>query len=226
MFAVRCHVVFALAFAFALAGCGKSKTNSTSAAAGPAVESGSAAASGTSSEAAYPTAVDPVVVLHTTEGDITVQLFAEKAPRTVENFLRGYAERGYYNQTIFHHIERGKMLIGGGYTADLERKAPRAPIYNESNNGLSNRRGTLAMIRESDGPHTATSEFFVNLTDNADFDFKAAEPDDVPGYCVFGEVTSGMDVVDRIARLPTKAQGAFPQVPSPQVAITGVQRVR
>jgi cyclophilin family peptidyl-prolyl cis-trans isomerase len=211
---------------FAFAGCGKSKTNATGAAASPAAQSPSAAAPGAKGEAASPTAVDPVVVLHTTEGDITVQLFAEKAPRTVDNFLRGYAERGYYNQTIFHHVERGKMLIGGGYTADLERKAPRAPIYNESSNGLSNRRGTLAMIRESDGPHSATSEFFVNLTDNADFDFKAAEPDDVPGYCVFGEVTSGMDIVDRIARLPTTAQGPFPQVPSPRVAITGVQRVR
>jgi cyclophilin family peptidyl-prolyl cis-trans isomerase len=82
------------------------------------------------------------------------------------------------------------------------------------------------MIRQSDSPHTATSEFFVNLTDNPDFDFKTMEPDDVPGYCVFGEVTSGMDIVDRIARLPTTAQGDFPQIPSPRVAITGVQRLR
>src|SRR4029079_11618966 len=117
-------------------------------------------------------AADPLVVLHTTAGDITLQLYQEKSPRTVENFLRGYAERGYYDQTIFHHVEPGVMVIGGGYTADLQRKATRAPIYNESRNGLSNRRGTVAMIRDPDGPHSATSEFFFNLTDNAELDFR------------------------------------------------------
>src|SRR2546421_11302408 len=106
--------------------------------------------------------VDPTVVLHTTLGDITLKLFAEKAPRTVENFLRGYAERGFYDQTIFHHVERGRMLIAGGYTPELAKKPTRAPIYNESRNGLSNRRGTVAMIREPESPHSATSEFFVN----------------------------------------------------------------
>src|SRR5947209_15416842 len=156
MFAVRCHFVFSLAVVLlGLLGCGKSKTNQTGGDTGPAAGTPLAVASGQSPQTASPTAVDPVVVLHTTQGDITVQLFAEKAPRTVENFLRGYAERGFYEQTIFHHVERGKMLIGGGYTAELERKPPRAPIYNESNNGVSNRRGTLAMIRQSDSPHTA-----------------------------------------------------------------------
>jgi len=167
-----------------------------------------------------------MVVLHTTQGDITVQLFPEKAPRTVENFLRGYADRGFYDQTIFHHVEPGLMLIAGGYTAELERKPPRAPIYNESRNGLSNRRGTVAMIRDPDAPHSATSEFFVNLADNPDFDFKPTDEDEVPGYCVFGEVVSGMDVVDRIAKLPTAAQGDFTKVPSPPVAITAIKRLQ
>src|SRR5439155_21819336 len=101
-----------------------------------------------------------------------------------------------------------------------------APIYNESRNGLSNRRGTVAMIREPEAPHSATSEFFVNLTDNPDFDFKSSEDDDIPGYCVFGEIISGMDVVDRIAQLPTAVNGDFPKLPSPAVSIVTVQRVQ
>src|SRR6478752_522919 len=172
-----------------------------------------------------PQSVDPIVVLHTTQGDITIKLFAEKAPRTVENFLRGYAERGFYDQTIFHHAERGRMLIAGGYTSELAKKPTRAPIYNESQNGLSNRRATVAMIREPESPHSATSEFFVNLTDNPEFDFKTSEDDDVPGYCVFGEIVAGMDVVDRIAQLPTASRGEFPKLPSPAVSIVSVSIV-
>lgn len=173
-----------------------------------------------------PKPIDPMVVLHTSAGDITIRLFQEKAPRTVENFLRAYAERGFYDQTIFHHAEPGLMLIGGGYTADLQRKQPRAPIYNESRNGLSNRRGTVAMIRDADAPHSATSEFFVNLADNMDFDFRTADEEEMPGYCVFGEVIAGMDIVDRIAQLPTVSQGEFEKVPSPNVSIASVERLQ
>jgi cyclophilin family peptidyl-prolyl cis-trans isomerase len=210
-----------------LSGCNKSAPASA-ATASPAQGSPTAALSPANparrDESSQP--VDPVVVLHTTQGDISLKLFAEKAPRTVENFLRGYAERGFYDQTIFHHVERGRMLIAGGYTSGLDRKPTRAPIYNESRNGISNRRGTVAMIREADAPHSATSEFFVNLTDNPDFDFKTSEDDDVQGYCVFGEIIAGMDVVDRIAQLPTAARGDFPQLPSPAVSIVTVQRVQ
>ena len=173
-----------------------------------------------------PKPVDPMVVLHTTAGDITLHLFPERSPRTVENFLRVYAERGFYDQTIFHHAEPGQMLIAGGYTADLQRKPPRTAIYNESRNGLSNRRGTVAMIRDPDAPHSATSEFFVNLADNADFDFRTSDEDEVPGYCVFGEVIRGMDVIDRIAQLPTVSQGDFEKIPSPAVLIKSVERVQ
>jgi peptidyl-prolyl cis-trans isomerase A (cyclophilin A) len=165
-------------------------------------------------------------VLHTTLGDITLQLFAEKAPRTVENFLTNYAQRGFYDQTIFHHHEPGVMLIAGGYTTDLERKPARSPIYNESRNGVSNRRGTIAMIRDPETPHSATSEFFFNLADNESFDFKKADEEDLPGYCVFGEVKQGMDVVDRIAQLSTVAKGDFTKVPSPAVSIVSVQRLQ
>jgi cyclophilin family peptidyl-prolyl cis-trans isomerase len=173
-----------------------------------------------------PKPIDPMVVLHTSQGDVTIKLFQEKAPRTVENFLRGYAERGYYEQTIFHHVESGQMIIAGGYTADLQRKPARAPIYNESKNGLSNRRGTIAMIRDADAPHSATSEFFINLNDNPDFDFKVTDEDDVPGYCVFGEVVQGMEIIDRIAQLPTTSLGDFAKVPSPPVTIGRVERLQ
>jgi peptidyl-prolyl cis-trans isomerase A (cyclophilin A) len=214
-------------------GCGKSASSATSGAS----EGSQAAAEKTFAGTDLPAGpsqppkaalkpVDPIVVLHTTQGDITIQLFQQKSPRTVENFLRSYAERGFYDETIFHHVEPGVMLIAGGYTADLTRKSPRAPIYNESKNGLSNRRGTIAMIRDPEAPHSATSEFFVNLADNADFDFKTADSEDVPGYCVFGEVIKGLDVVDRIAQLPTAAQGDFSKVPSPPVAIRDVKRLQ
>ncbi len=189
----------------AVTGCGKSAKQAESVAASDSAQSSAAdgaapvsAGSALAASAVKQKPSDPVVVLHTSQGDVTVKLFAEKAPRTVENFLRGYAERGFYEQTIFHHVEPGQMLIAGGYTADLQRKPGRTPIYNESSNGLLNRRGTVAMIRDPEAPHSATSEFFVNLADNPDFDFKSTDEDDLPGYCVFGEVVSGMDVVDKI----------------------------
>jgi peptidyl-prolyl cis-trans isomerase A (cyclophilin A) len=169
---------------------------------------------------------DPVVVLHTTAGDIQLQLFAEKAPQTVNNFLATYASRGFYEQTIFHHLEPGAMLIGGGYTADLEPKPVRTPIFNESRNGLSNRRGMVAMIHEPDSPHSATSQFFINLADNPELDFQADQAEDAFGYCVFGEVIAGLDVVDRIAQMPTAASGEFAKVPSPAVSIQSIQRLR
>jgi len=229
---VRWNLIVAVAIVFP--GCGR-KTAEL-----PAVSEGTAAstqpqvvtdaavtpASATRVAQSRPKPIDPMVVLHTTLGDITLQLFAEKAPRTVENFLNNYAQKGFYDQTIFHHHEPGVMLIGGGYTAELERKPARSPIYNESRNGISNRRGTIAMIREPETPHSATSEFFVNLADNEDFDFKQTDEEDVPGYCVFGEVKQGMDVVDRIAQLTTVEKGDFTKVPSPAVSIVSVQRLQ
>ena len=171
-------------------------------------------------------APDPVVVLQTTAGEIHVRLFADKAPQTVDNFLRNYAQRGFYDQTIFHHVEPGVMLLAGGYTADLEAKPTRTPIFNESRNGLSNRRGTLAMICDPQSPHSATSQFFINLRDNPDLDFRSEDGEDVLGYCVFGEVIAGMEVVDQIAGRATESRGDFPRIPSPPVAIVGVRQVR
>ena len=214
-------------------GCGKSQAASTasqagdvSAAAQPAITTAITPASTARVAAAPAKPVDPLIVVHTTAGDITLRLFAEKAPRTVENFLRNYAERGFYEQTIFHHVEPGVMLIGGGYTADFQPKPTRAAIYNESSNGLSNHRGTIAMVHDLDSPHSATSQFFINLADNPDLDFKRGETDDVPGYAVFGEVVTGMDVVDRIAQQPTASQGDFSSVPSPVVLARSIDRAQ
>jgi peptidyl-prolyl cis-trans isomerase A (cyclophilin A) len=219
--------VMVLAAFGSLPGCSKSGPKQTTAApTAPSSPVTPAAPSAATRREDVSQSVNPIIVLHTTQGDITLKLFPDKAPRTVENFLRGYAERGFYDQTIFHHVEPGRMLIAGGYDSELARKPTRAPIYNESRNGLLNRRGTVAMIREAEAPHSATSEFFVNLTDNPEFDFKSSDDDDVPGYCVFGEIVSGMDVVDRIAQLPTAARGEFPKLPSPSVSIVSVQRVQ
>lgn len=215
-----------------LVGCGGSAATSTTPEPGaPATAQAEAqpaagAVTAVSNTARQPTKpADPTVVLHTTQGDIKLRLFAQQAPRTVENFLENYANRGFYEKTIFHHVESGVMLIGGGYTAELEAKPTRTPIFNESRNGLSNRRGTIAMIREPDSPHSATSQFFINLADNPNFDFRDGDEEDPLGYCVFGEVIEGMDLVDRIAKQPTASQAEFAKIPSPPVAIVGVERL-
>lgn len=216
----------------AACGCGGGKSapggaaNSTSAQAKSEATGTTTADSKTASAERPAKPADPIVVVHTSAGDFKVQLFAQKSPQTVDNFLTTYAARGFYDQTIFHHVEPGSMLIGGGYTADMQAKAARTPIFNESRNGLLNRRGTIAMIREADAPHSATSQFFINLADNPDLDFKAGEAEDTLGYCVFGEVISGLDVVEKIAHQPTTSIGDFAKVPSPAVAIQSIERLR
>ncbi|MEX2174108.1 MAG: peptidylprolyl isomerase [Pirellulaceae bacterium] len=180
---------------------------------------------------APPQPVDPIVLIHTTAGDIQLQLFREKAPRTVDNFLNGYAQRGFYDGTIFHHVEPGSMVIAGGYTPDLTPKETRAAIYNESRNGLSNTRGMVAMIRDPSNTHSATSQFFINLADNAAFDFNSDTSDEDRfdadwGYCVFGQVTAGMEVVDKIASSQVASHGDFVRVPTEVVLIESVERLR
>ncbi len=223
------HVTFGLGVSVWLAGCGGSSSNdSPKASATPQVSTatGLAPPAAGKSKPAPAKPANPIVVLHTTAGDLKIELFAENAPQTVDNFLLTYATRGFYDQTIFHHVEPGMMLIGGGFTAELQPKAPRTAIYNESRNGLTNRRGTIAMIRDPESPHSATSQFFINLADNPDFDFKAGETEDLLGYCVFGEIVDGFDIVERIAKMPTSAIGEFAKVPSPAVAIQSVERLR
>jgi cyclophilin family peptidyl-prolyl cis-trans isomerase len=219
-----------LAVACWLTGCGgKSDTASADATSGESateVDPTSSVAGPAPKTKAPEQPVDPVVVLHTSAGDIKLQLYAEKAPQTVANFLRNYVERGFYEQTIFHHVEPGMMLIGGGFTADLQPKPTKAPIYNESRNGLQNKKGTIAMIHEPNAAHSATSQFFVNLQDNPDLDFQAGEEADVFGYCVFGKVVEGLDVVERIAGQPTTAQGDFVSIPVETVMIERVEELR
>ena len=143
-----------------------------------------------------------VVVLETSLGNIEIELDAEKAPISTENFL-AYVDSGHYDGTVFHRVIQGFMIQGGGFDAALAQKATRGPIKNESGNGLSNQRGTLAMARTND-PNSATAQFFINTVDN-DFLNKP------PGYAVFGKVVVGLDVVDKIAAVKTGSKGPFPQ---------------
>ena len=143
---------------------------------------------------------NPVVIIKTNKGTIEVELFSDRAPQTVTNFL-SYVLVSFYDGTIFHRVIPGFMIQGGGFTPNMVQKPVKAPIINEASNRLSNKRGTIAMARTPD-PHSATSQFFINHKDNPSLDFKN-KSDQGYGYCVFGRVISGMDVVDKIARVST-----------------------
>ena len=159
----------------------------------------------------------PRVKIDTNLGSFVVELYPEKAPKTVANFLQ-YVRDGFYDGTIFHRVIDGFMIQGGGFTPDFERKETRAPIINEADNGLKNTRGTIAMARTMD-PHSATAQFFINVKDNPFLDFTAKTPRGW-GYAVFGKVVEGMDVVDRIRKVRTGPGGMFPKdVPQEPVII-------
>jgi cyclophilin family peptidyl-prolyl cis-trans isomerase len=151
-----------------------------------------------------------------------VELFKDKAPVSVENFLQ-YAREGFYEGTIFHRIERGFVVQGGGYLPELVEKSTRPPIQNEATNGLRNVRGTIAMARRR-ALRSATSQFYFNLSDNVQLDHRGYAPDDF-GYAVFGRVISGMDVVDRIGKVETQTVGDFEGVPVDPVLIKAVRIV-
>jgi peptidyl-prolyl cis-trans isomerase A (cyclophilin A) len=156
--------------------------------------------------AAEPASTGPVrVALRTNHGDITLELYPDKAPATVANFVQ-YVRDGHYNGTIFHRVIDGFMVQGGGYTVDLQLKPTRQAIANEANNGLSNTRGSVAMARTGE-PHSAQAQFFINLVDNPRLDFVSEQNNFTWGYAVFGKVVEGMDVVDRIRAVETGAQG-------------------
>ena len=160
-----------------------------------------------------------MVTLHTSMGDITLELDAEKAPKTVANFLQ-YARDGFYDGTIFHRVISNFMIQGGGMTPDMAQKATRAPVENEANNGLKNKTGTIAMARTND-PHSATAQFFINVTDNGFLDHSAPTAQGW-GYAVFGKVTSGMDVVEKIKAVATGSKGFHQDVPKETVTIERV----
>lgn len=158
----------------------------------------------------------PVVLFKTTAGDIKVELNAEKAPITVKNFIQ-YVNDGHYNHTIFHRVIDGFMVQGGGFTKDFQQKPTRAAIQIESDNGLKNIKGTLAMARTSD-PNSASAQFFINVADNSFLDFRAKNPREY-GYAVFGKVIEGMDIVDKIKKAKTTSKGPHENVPVESVEI-------
>ncbi|TOF17641.1 peptidylprolyl isomerase [Vibrio parahaemolyticus] len=159
-----------------------------------------------------------MITLHTNFGDIKIQLNEEKAPETSANFLQ-YCRDGFYNNTLFHRVIDGFMIQGGGMESGLREKSTRAPIKNEANNGLSNKVGTIAMARTME-PHSASSQFFINVNNNTFLDFRS-ESLDGWGYCVFGEVVEGMDVVNKIKGVSTGSYGMHQDVPLEDVVITG-----
>jgi cyclophilin family peptidyl-prolyl cis-trans isomerase len=160
------------------------------------------------------------VLLQTSKGDITLELDAEKAPQSVENFL-AYVDAGFYDGTIFHRVIPDFMIQGGGLDPDMTKKATRDPVQNEAKNGLKNRRGTIAMAR-TQAPHSATAQFFINHKDNDNLDYPSF---DGWGYAVFGQVTDGMDVVDAIAAVPTGTNAGRRDVPRQTVMIESVDRL-
>lgn len=161
----------------------------------------------------------PMVVFETNQGNFTVELYPDKAPETVKNFL-SYVDSGFFNGTIFHRVIPGFVIQGGGFTPDMNRKDTEAPIKNEASNGLKNSRGTLSMARTND-PNSATSQFFVNLKDNDFLDYRPGNP----GYAVFAKVVDGMETVDKIAKLPTTTKGMHSDVPKEPVVVTSAKRV-
>lgn len=164
---------------------------------------------------------NPRVILHTSMGAITLELFADKAPKSVENFL-AYANDGHYDGTLFHRVIENFMIQGGGFDADFQQKETRDPVENEADNGISNERGTVAMARTND-PHSATSQFFINVTDNTFLDHRGKQSGRTWGYAVFGRVTDGMDVVDAIRAVETGSRGMHQDVPAEDVIIERVE---
>ncbi|MDR2880611.1 MAG: peptidyl-prolyl cis-trans isomerase [Azoarcus sp.] len=156
------------------------------------------------------------VKLHTSHGVITLELDADKAPATVENFL-AYVTSGHYDNTVFHRVIDNFMIQGGGFGPGMKEKSTRDPIRNEADNGLKNTRGAIAMARTND-PHSATAQFFINVADNDFLDFRAPDPQSW-GYCVFGHVSDGLDVIDQIRKVATGNKGFHQDVPKEDVLI-------
>jgi len=168
------------------------------------------------------TAENPKVLMKTSKGDLTIELYQDKAPISVENFLN-YVDEKFYEGTIFHRVIKDFMIQGGGFTPDLQKKTTNPPIKNEATNGLSNKRGTLAMARLPQ-PHSASAQFFINHKNNSGLDHKGTADADY-GYCVFGKVIEGMDVVDAIAKVKTMTKNNYRDVPREDILIISVERL-
>lgn len=165
-------------------------------------------------------AANPMVEMKTNYGVITIELYPDKAPKTVANFLQ-YTKDGFYNGTVFHRVIDGFMIQGGGFDLGMNQKATRAPVENEAKNGLKNQIGTLAMARTGD-PHSATAQFFINLVSNDFLDYPGR---DGWGYCVFGKVTQGMDVVNKMSKVATGNARGHQNVPVKPVLIESVKLI-
>jgi peptidyl-prolyl cis-trans isomerase B (cyclophilin B) len=172
---------------------------------------------------------DPEVLIHTNQGTIRIRLFAKDAPQTVANFLRNYVDRAEYHDSLVHYVEQDYMMIAGGYNAKYEEIPERAAVAYEGDNGLSNRRGTVGLLRQVDYVDSGTSQFFFNLGDNAFLDHQAtdgdADDEDVPGYCVFGEIVEGLDVMDKMGSVTVEDRDGFEKTPSAPLVVTSVERV-
>ena len=163
-------------------------------------------------------AANPVVKLETSEGDIVIELYQDKSPITVANFL-AYVDAGFYTGTVFHRIIPNFMIQGGGFSADYKKKATKAPIQNEADNGIKNARGTIAMARTGE-PHSATAQFFINTVNNSNLDHRSKDMRGW-GYTAFGKVTKGMDVVDKISATPTSG-GSLDGYPARDVPVSPI----
>jgi peptidyl-prolyl cis-trans isomerase B (cyclophilin B) len=166
---------------------------------------------------------NPRVALETSKGKIVLELYSDKAPQTVKNFL-GYVDTGYYDGTIFHRVIPDFMIQGGGFTAEMKKKNTQPPIQNEADNGLGNKRGTIAMARTQD-PHSATAQFFINTKDN-DFLNHKGKSSQGWGYAVFGRVVEGMGVMDAISNVKTVTRGMYRDVPAEPIVMTRARRVQ
>jgi len=165
---------------------------------------------------------DPMVEVQTNLGSFTLELYPDKAPISVKNFMQ-YVNKKFYDGTIFHRVMPTFMIQGGGFTPDMMKKATGAPIKNEANNGLSNLKGTIAMARTSD-INSATCQFFINVKDNTGLDYRGDAPAEY-GYAVFGKVVEGMDTVEKIKGVKTTTKGAYGDVPVKPVIIKSIRRI-
>lgn len=164
-----------------------------------------------------------MVAIHTSYGVIKLELYPDKAPKTVANFLQSVRD-GFYNNTLFHRVIDDFIIQGGGFHAGMVQKTTRPPMMNEANNGLRNERGTIAMARLAEDPHSAATQFFINTNDNDVLNYRDSTPDGW-GYCVFGRVTEGMEVVERIEGVPTISRSADQNVPLRDVVIRYMEEI-
>ena len=211
---------FVVAGLLAFGGCGKSGTDPAQTAASIPAADGQTS---NGNKAPVPK-TPPEVVLDTSLGPITIRLNAEKSPKTVENFL-AYVKSRFYDGTLFHQVYKNQGIIGGAYTEGMVAKPANIPILNEAHNGLKNQKYTVAMLREADNSDSATRVFFINADDNPSFEFTARTPEGY-GYCVFGQVVQGMEVVDRIAAVEVHDIENIPCTPVQRVVINSAKQIK